>query len=231
MMKIPLWKQWLSYFAEQPLESTSSEYNPQLHVSLNRGRLQLSADEAIYSYGDLYANFRRTFQRLDFSVLPERAHVLLLGLGLGSIPQMLEQYFHRKYTYTAVEIDDVIIELASEYVLHQLESPIEIICGDARAFVQSTPDRYDMICMDVFQDAEIPADFEGTDFLHQLADRLQPGGVLLYNRLASTAKTRSRSREFFAATFQEVFPQSAAIDTGGNLVLVSPAGAFGEGVR
>ncbi|MEL6802803.1 MAG: hypothetical protein AAFO91_03355, partial [Bacteroidota bacterium] len=61
MMEIPAYKRWLSYLWEQQLETTSSEYNPELTVSLVRGRVQLIAQNAIYSFGDYYLNFRKAF--------------------------------------------------------------------------------------------------------------------------------------------------------------------------
>lgn len=224
-MAIPNWKYWLSYLWEQEIEHTSSDYNPFLHLTLNRGRLQLSADQAVYSYGDLYLNFRKTFERFRFGRLPEQADVLLLGLGLGSIPWMLEHTFSRRYRYTAVEIDEVIIDMASEYVLPELSSPLELICADALAFMTLNPQQYDLICMDVFQDAEVPSAFEQADFLEMLGRSLRPGGVLLYNRLAATEPDRKRSMRFHEQVFSRVFPDNCIVPTGGNYMLVHPAAA------
>ncbi|HAI57462.1 MAG TPA: hypothetical protein DCM04_05945, partial [Saprospirales bacterium] len=60
-MKTPKWKYLLSYLMEVHLESSSSEHNEYLHVSLNKGRLQLSTANAIYSYADKYENFYNIF--------------------------------------------------------------------------------------------------------------------------------------------------------------------------
>lgn len=225
-MYIPWWKRWLSYLTEQHLESASSPYNPELHVSLSRGRLQLSADQAIYSYDDLYANFRLAFERLDINRVPDGSHVLLLGLGLGSIPYMLEKKFRRNYHYTAVEIDEVIIELASDYMLPQLQSPIEVVCANALAYVELIDDTFDMICMDIFQDADVPAEFETEAFLRQLLERLRPGGILLFNRLAATPLDRARSQQYYLEVFKRVVPDSRRLRLVGNYMLVSPREAF-----
>lgn len=223
---IPWWKRWLSYLSEQHLESTASEYNPHLHVTLNRGRLQLSADQAIYSYSDLYANFRLAFERLDFSRVPDGSRVLLLGLGLASIPEMLEKKFRRQYYYTAVEIDEVIIELASDYILPTLRSPIDIICANALTYVELIEERFDMICMDIFQDALVPADFETEEFLQRLQRLLQPGGILLFNRLAATKADRAHSQRYYQEVFHRVIPDSRRLRLVGNYMLVSPRAAF-----
>ncbi|MGB3800226.1 MAG: hypothetical protein WA952_10460, partial [Lewinella sp.] len=147
---IPRFRRWLSYLWEQSLETTSSDYNDYLEVCLVHGRLQLVAEEAIYSFGDYYLNFRKLFEVFDYEQLPQDASVLVLGLGLGSIPELLEKYVGLDYTYVAVEIDPVIIELASRYSLPRLDSPVEVVQADAVAFLQLDDRQYDLICVDVF---------------------------------------------------------------------------------
>ncbi len=231
MAGIPLWRYFLSYFFEQRIEQTGSAHNPRLLVSLRNGQLQLSADQAIYSYGDLYVNFRYAFSQLNFEQLPERADVLLLGFGLGSIPQMLETRYHKCYHYTAVEIDEVIIELASEYILPDLKASIQLIRADARDFIGHCKDRYHLICMDIFQDAKIPADFETPAFLQALHQLLHPRGILLFNRLADTPSHRKNSQAFFDKTFRSVFPEAVSLDSGGNLILVNRPEALKNGKK
>ena len=205
------------------LETTSSEYNKYLAVSLVRGRLQLVAEDAIYSFGDYYLNFRTVFDKFNFRRLPERASVLVLGLGLGSIPELLEKYIGVEYTYVAVEIDPVIIELASEYSLPALDSPIEVIQADALTFLQLDERAFDLICVDVFQDADIPEHLTGEVFLSLLRDTLAPDGALIYNRLADTSEHREEARAYYEKIFQPMFPGAAAVDTGGNYMLVNQA--------
>lgn len=218
---VPTWKKWLSYLAEIHLESAGSEYNPHLYVSLRRGRYQLSTANAIYSYDDLYANFYKTFERFDWAAYPAE-DVLLLGLGLGSVPRMLERNFGRRFHLTAVEIDEVVVDLAWRYGLSDLENPIELVCTDAATFLAVRPDRYDLICMDVFSDEKVPAYFETDEFLTSLRDHLAPGGALLYNRMAASPEQLQESQQFYRQHFQPVFPDSQAIHVGYNLMLVSP---------
>lgn len=219
-MKMPRWKIWLSYLLELHVESAASEHNPHLYVSLRQGRYQLSTANAVYSYGDLYGNFARAFELVDLDRLPGR-EVLLLGFGLGSIPYMLEKTFHRAYHYTAVELDEAVLYLAAKYALPQLQSGIELVQADARAYVERCHTAYDLICMDVFLDDYIPHEFETQSFLQRLRDLLTPGGLLLYNRLAATTKDQRRSRRFYEQHFRAVFPEGALIDVGGNYMLVN----------
>ncbi|MEL7161046.1 MAG: fused MFS/spermidine synthase [Bacteroidota bacterium] len=219
--KIPRHRRWLSYLYEQILETASSKHNAYLHVSLVHGRLQLVAEEAIYSFGDYYLNFRKLFERFDFTRLPERANVLVLGLGLGSIPELLERHIGLDYDYVAVEIDPVIIELASDYSLPALESTIEVREADALQFLQIDQREYDLICVDVFQDATIPAHLNGKEFLELVRTALAPGGAVVYNRLADTAVNRSKARAYYSEAFNKCFPQATLYDSGGNFMLLN----------
>jgi spermidine synthase len=221
MTKIPRWRKWLSYLWPQTLEVTESEHNTYLEVSIVQGRLQLVAEDAIYSFGDYYLNFRKTFDQFEFIQLPEQAEVLVLGLGLGSVPELLVDFWELDYRITAVEIDPVIVELASEYSLPYLSAPVEVINADALYFLQLDARCYDLICMDVFQDADIPSAFQTRDYLELLKESLNPGGALIYNRLASSPQDRKLSQDFFDQHFSRVFPLGVILDTGGNYMLIN----------
>lgn len=220
---IPRFRRWLSYLWEQSLETTSSDYNDYLEVCLVHGRLQLVAEEAIYSFGDYYLNFRKLFEVFDYEQLPQDASVLVLGLGLGSIPELLEKYVGLDYTYVAVEIDPVIIELASRYSLPRLDSPVEVVQADAVAFLQLDDRQYDLICVDVFQDATVPEHLNRFEFVELLRSRLLPGGALVYNRLASSIPDRNAARNYYEETFAPAFTTPHLYDTGGNYLLVNDA--------
>jgi len=217
-LKIPAWKKYLSYFFELHVESAPSEINPHLYVSLRRGRYQLSTANAIYSYADLYDNFTLTFKQLK---MPARdKEVLILGFGLGSIPYMLEKKFAKKYTYTAVEIDENVLYLANKYVLPELTSAITTIPTDAFAYAHYCHDRYDLICMDVFLDDIVPDNFETEHYLVQLANLLNPNGILLFNKLAANKRDKEQAAEFYKL-FKKVFPKGTYLDVNGNWMLVN----------
>ncbi len=218
---IPRHRYWLSYLKEQVLETTSSEHNDFLQVCLVHGRLQLVAEEAIYSFGDYYLNFRKVFEVFDFDQLPEQSNVLVLGLGLGSIPELLEKHLFLDYEYTAVEIDPVIIELATDYSLPALQSPVEVLQADAFAFLQLDQRKFDLICVDVFQDATVPQHLNSPDFLDLLKESLAPGGAIIYNRLADTPLHQKQAKAYYEDSFLPAFPDAVLYNSGGNYMLVN----------
>ncbi|MFT4758614.1 MAG: SAM-dependent methyltransferase [Paraglaciecola sp.] len=219
-MQAPFFKKILSYLTEIHLESAPSEINPHLYVSLNKGRYQLSTANAVYSYGDLYDNFSKTFDQLE-PELTEKMNVLILGFGLGSIPYMLENTFGKQMYYTAVEIDENVIYLAEKYVLDELDAPIQLICMDAFAFVMQCQEQFDLICMDVFLDDVVPPKFTGKHFLEALKDLLEPDGRLLFNRLALSNEDLERTGRFYEKEFKPVFEDGTYLDVGGNWMLMN----------
>jgi len=219
-MEVSRWKKWLSYFKEIHLESTSSIHNPSLHVSLVEGRHQLSTDDAIYSFDDKYDNFAQAFEKVNWQKF-EGQNVLLLGLGLASIPLLLEKTHNLDFDYTCVEIDEQVIFLAEKYILKDLKSHFEIISTDAGIYIDQCVQQYDLICMDIFENDTVPAQFETTSYLLQLKNLLTPTGVLMYNRLALTDRDKVLSKRFFDGEFKSVFSDGYLMDVRSNYILLN----------
>jgi len=225
LMHPPRWKVILSYLFELPVEFIGSGVHQSLTVTLSKGRYQLSTPHAIYSYGDLYENFVKVFEHLDWKRV-YGDQVLLLGLGLGSIPYMLERKFEKSFDYAAVEIDAQVIRLAQKYVLRDLASQVSVWQADASEFMQMTEQQWDLICVDIFVDDVIPAAVMRREFLEDLKLSLGDSGLLLYNCLARSAEDIKATSTFVDNTFLPVFPDGGILDVGGNWILVNDKGRF-----
>ncbi len=214
----PLYKRLFSYLKDVHIESTSSDYNEVLDLYLVKGRYQLCTEKAIYSYADKYDNFAKVFDTID---LQKIENVLILGLGLASIPYIFEQIHHKYFSYNGVEIDDEVIYLASRYVLDDLKSNIEVINTDAYTYMCLNQTKYDLICMDVFVGDSIPEELESIEYLTMINDALSKDGLLIYNRLFLNESDIKATTLFYENVFSKLFPLSKAIDTGGNKMLLS----------
>ncbi len=219
-MQQPVWRRLLSYIMDVPIETVESGYNPYLNVIMKRGQYQLLTENAIYSYGELYDNFSKAFKRIDLDTI-KIENVLILGFGLGSIPLMLETLFHKKYYYTAVEIDPEVLKLANKYTVCNLESSIEFHLSDAATYAAFSEDTFDMICMDVFLDDIVPTELEQEDFLLDLKKMLNPNGILLFNKLAHRKKDKKSAELFFQNHFKPVFTEGTYLDVEGNYILLN----------
>ena len=214
------WKRLLSHFMEMHIESTSSEHNPNLHVVLSKGRYQLCTDNAIYSFADLYDNFNDAFKKIRLDQYPIK-NVLVLGLGLGSIPLILEKTYQKNYHYTTVEIDEEVNYLAHKYTLPELKSDMTMVCADAFSWVMTCEEKFDLITMDVFLDDVIPEHFEQQEFLSNLKGLLAQNGILMYNRLALHKEDIEKCEAFYKNNFKPIFEKGGYLEVKGNWILVN----------
>jgi spermidine synthase len=225
LKEVKLIKRWLSHLVELPVAEYNSEHNAELQVVLHKGRYKLLTNGAIYSFSDLYSNYRKTFERLDWS----RLHIkscLVLGLGLGSIPDMLISKFKKNIKFTAVEIDELVIQLALEYVLRPKKINVDIFTADAALFLEWHHGKYDMICSDVFVGDRIPADLQTEEALFSMKEMLLPDGLLLYNRLSRFSPDMKAGLKFLDDVFLKVFPEGGYIDVDGNWMFINRMSAF-----
>jgi spermidine synthase len=219
-MQQPLWKKWLSYVYELHIESTSSEFNPHLYVSLRDGRYQLCTANAIYSFEDRYDNFTEAFKSIDLNKLPG-TRVLVLGFGLASVPLILEKKLHKQYHYTGIEIDEEVLYLANKYIMDELDSNFDLIAADAHTFAMLCQEQFDLVIMDVFFDDLIPDEFETPEFLERLKAITKPEGLMLYNRLAFNDRDIKTSKAFYDNTFKKIFQDGTFLEVKGNWMLVN----------
>ncbi len=200
------------------IESAPSELNPHLYVSLHRGRLQLATAHAIYSYEDLYDNFARVIELINWQTFKPK-NLLVLGGGLLSVNYMLQKYLPLIES-TVVEYDEQVIYLASKYILHKIHAPLNIVQADAVDFVISTKQTYDLIIVDIFDDDKIPARAKSSDFLKKLSSICTDKGLIIYNCLANTVQDKEKSRAFFENKFNLIFSDAVLKDVQGNYMLL-----------
>jgi spermidine synthase len=207
-----------SYFSILILARQESRYSGRIELWYQKGRYMLVTARAVYSYEDLYTNFRRAFEQLEAQRW-QLKQALVLGMGLGSVPQLLERNFGQKDChYTLVEIDPLIIDWATRTTLPKLKSKYQVVAADAILFVANSSDKYDLIVIDIFIDDEVPTNIESRDFLQKIKLLLSPTGRVLCNRLADTEAQKARSQYYFDNVFLQVFPQARIIDVDTNMI-------------
>lgn len=209
-----------SYFVDVRLEQQQSDFSGPLEVIYRNGRYALCTENTVYSYDDLYVNFRDSFKQININQFVIRK-VLVLGLGLGSIPFLLEKNFKKKYHYTLVEIDPKIVNLAKQYTLRKLQSNYEVICLDAFEYMKNCSETFDLIAVDIFIDDNIPNSFESIEFLQNVKKALSPNALLMYNRLTYNEKLTARNKAFFENTFKKVFERGDMLSLEGNKMLLN----------
>jgi spermidine synthase len=109
-----------------------SEPNGDLELTLIDGKKLLDTSQTNYSYGSLQRVLDFALRKIDLS---DVKNVLLLGLGGGSVIKSLRHVFHYESGIVAVEIDPVIIQIATEEFGVIADDRTEIVCADAFEYV------------------------------------------------------------------------------------------------
>lgn len=212
---------WWSYIMEIRLDSVQTAIDGQskVYVALKKGRLLLGTDQTIYSWDDLYMNFSWAFEEIDFSrwIKPR---ILLLGLGLGSVPYILEKKFRLEFDLLGVEINQLIIDLFERYSKPRLNNSVEAIHDNAFDFLKNCESQYDIIIVDVCVEDYIPVECTTSYFLEHLKQRMKEGAIVLYNRFYSTFRDRYYTDSFYIKLFKKAFGSTKILDFEGTAILI-----------
>jgi spermidine synthase len=115
------------------------------------------------------------------AMLPDHAprDALLLGLGGGTLVHLLMGTYGA-LPIVGVDDDPAVVALGRAHFGLDLPN-LEIVVADAYAYVQTCPRRFDLICVDLYRDGEIPARVCAAPFLAGLRRLLRPGGLATFN--------------------------------------------------
>lgn len=137
------------------------------------------------------------------NVAPRRG--LILGHGGGSIAKWLAQYWP-ELTLDIVEVDPSVVQAAERYFSYTPPPQHHVYVKDARLFLRTTADQYDVIWVDAFARHLVPFHLTTKEFFAEVRAHLKPSGVLAAN-LASSGSGSDRQRsQAVVATMRTSFP-------------------------
>jgi spermidine synthase len=182
--------------------------------------------------------------RLFFEYVQRIGHVIdewgdpgqpMTALHLGAGALTLPRYIHATRPGSrqqVIEIDEQLVSFVREHLPLPRQSGIRVRYGDARALLTRLPaalhGAVDLIVVDVFAGARIPAHVTSVEFYRELAGFLAPAGIIAVNIADGPGLAFARGQ---AATLKLVLPDVAALaETGvlkgrrfGNVVLIGSA--------
>ncbi len=209
---------WLaSFLARQPVIRRSSAHHPHLEVAVVKGRKILDGAMVNYSFGGLHEVFREAFERLDIEKRDIHS-VLLIGLGAGSVIHLLRRDLGVRAPITAIEIDPVMVEVAREHFGLDRWRNLEVIVADACEWVAQSTRRFDLVVIDAFYEAQVPAALRTTRFATHLRERIAPGGMLVFNQVSNRPEARADTLAC-AETFRRVLGSVHLLPVRGNTLL------------
>jgi len=131
------------------------------------------------------------YMHLAMALKPDAKRVLVLGLGGGAITKR----FWRDYpgvTVDSVEIDPVVVDVARKYFWLPEDERSRVFVEDARRYVQSTSETYDIVIVDAYYSDSLPFHLSTEEFLRETKGVMAPDGVLAYNVISSAEGSGSK---------------------------------------
>lgn len=146
---------------------------------------------------------------------------LMIGLGGGTFTSLLRRV-DSALQVDAVEIDPVVVQIARRFFGVAQDDRYRIHVADGREFIERSTNKFDIIVLDAYNGAGIPAHLRGRDFFELVRSRLTRRGVVTANLTIESARKR---RRLFAA-FTSVFPHCRSLHAheSQNLVLIGSVG-------
>lgn len=124
------------------------------------------------------------YMHLALALKPDAKRVLVLGLGGGAITK---RFWHDYpgVTVDSVEIDPVVVDVARTYFWLPEDDRSRVFIEDARRYVQSTDETYDIVIVDAYYSDSLPFHLTTEEFLGEVKGVMAPDGVLAYNVISS----------------------------------------------
>ncbi|MGH7230038.1 MAG: spermidine synthase [Nitrospiraceae bacterium] len=139
------------------------------------------------------------------AIAPEPKRALILGHGGGSLAKWLAQRWP-ELALDTVDVDPSVAEAAKQYFAYTSPQEHHVYVKDARLFLRTTAEQYDIIWLDVFARQLIPFHLTTQEFFRDVRSHLRPNGVLAVN-LASSGEGPDRQRSYAVVeTLRTVFP-------------------------
>jgi len=214
-----------SCFRKQTLEQGRSALHPHLAVVVLNGRMRLDGPTVNYSFGTLHRILAAALEKVDIGSRAPRS-VLVLGLGAGSVVELLRRVHHARAPIVGVEVDGEVLRLGREHFGLARWAGLEIVQADAQAFLAADARRFEFVLVDLFVDAVVPAPFRGRPFLQLLARRLAPGGLLLFNMIADAPGRRDEAARL-ESELRGLFGSVEALPIHSNVVFAARDGLGG----
>jgi predicted membrane-bound spermidine synthase len=144
--------------------------------------------------------------------------VLVLGLAGGVAAMQIARTWEGS-DVLGVELDPAVVDVARRWFGL---SGVQVAVGDARRFVESDGESFDLVIVDLYATAVIPFFTATQEFFAAVARRLAPGGVVMMN-VAAPAEPDALVGPL-AATLATVFPSVFVADARrGNWIVLATA--------
>ncbi|MBA3829541.1 MAG: hypothetical protein H0X33_11440 [Taibaiella sp.] len=175
----------------------------------------MATEDALYSDGTRYRPLVIAFREIIDSLSAVK-DVLFLGTGIGSGAAILDKLGHTP-EYTLVEIDEAVLEMALEIMPPARLALTIPVCANAEEYIKNAVLKYDLVVVDIFKGRMVPAFVMEIDFLKQIRNTTNQGGISIINYIVAD----DREWQVQLQKIQGVFPGCKIIKSGINRIVIS----------
>lgn len=179
----------LSFLSPQIIAKVKSRFNGEISIVENFGEKIITVGNAQQSGGTITPMWNKAVTAL-FKRNRLLNSGLILGLGGGTVIGHLKKRYPQM-KITAIEFDQVMIDVAGKYFGMENDNNLRIIKADAFNYVLNKieRDKFNLIVMDLFTGKYNPPESHSPEFLKKLRNFLKPGGYILFNSHYDAAKS------------------------------------------
>ena len=135
------------------------------------------------------------------ALVKEPKRVLVVGLGGGTLPNLLHKHYPQLVIDT-VDIDPDVVDVAKKFFGFREDTTMHAYVGDGRKFIEECKAPYDIVFLDAYGSEDIPYRMATKEVLHAVRRATAPTGIVASNIWAAGA---NRLHDPMVRTFQEVF--------------------------
>lgn len=110
---------------------------------------------------------------------PQPEHILMIGLGGGSLPKFC--YHNLASCITVVEVNPHVIALRDEFEVPPDDDRFRVVRADGAVYVQNLPPIFDIMMIDGFDEAGQPPQLCSREFYQNCYRALKPAGLMVVN--------------------------------------------------
>lgn len=148
---------------------------------------------------------------------PQPEHILMIGLGGGSLPKFC--YHNLASRITVVEVNPHVIALRDEFEVPADDDRFRVVRADGAAYVQNFPPIFDVMMIDGFDEVGQPPQLCSREFYQDCYQALKPGGLMVVNLHFNP--TFAPARQSISEVFEACVESVDAVEEGNCIVFAS----------
>ena len=180
-------------------------------VLYSKDKIAAQSGVALDNKKELLFDYNERFMELIRGLNPRS--MLIIGGGAFTLPIAINKDYP-DMALDVVELDPGLVSIARDHFGFTPNENTRVHIGDGSNYLEKLDFTYDMIILDAYEQTKIPVSFQTPEVSRMLSNRLNQGGLVAMNIIASMHGVRS----------QVLYRIDKAMESSFSEIEVSPAG-------